>query len=309
MGQLPFCKIIVDSRHADAGTSSSFEISLPETLSLPHNAVAYVCDSQVTHTCASTNKTKNTFYWIEQALGQNSLNRVFLANKSYTPETLATEIQTRMNESSIFRPTPGYVVTFEEDLGAIKITRPSLPDKTFILANDYLLQQLFSNNVLFQTYDDNNGIQPWTMNYTSPKSAMSLLGLGPRSSENITLFDLLSLGNDLGNTHFTGALNLRANHCIYLHSPNLTNYKVLGPASSRSCIARVAVNSGYGSILTHQHSGHPLDYVPCGGVTLRTLLFEIRNANIEVVEMRGGHVSFSIISNSTHLVSNISWLV
>ena len=299
---LPFSKIIVDSRHADAGASSSFEISLPETLTLPHDAVAYVCDLQVTNTFSSTNKNKNTFYWIEQGLGQNSLNRVVLTTKSYTPESLATELQTRMNESSIFRPTPGYVVTFEEDLGALKILRASTADKTFILANDDLLQQLFSNNVLFQTYDDVNGIQPWTMNYTNPKSAMSLLGLGARSSENITLFDLLSLGNDLGNTHFTGALDLRANHCIYLHSPSLTNYKVLGPAGSRSCIARIAVNNGYGSILTHQHSGHPLDYIPCGGVTLRTLSFEVRNANNEVVEMRGGHVSFSIIFNATPLV-------
>ena len=299
---LPFSKIIVDSRHADAGTSSSFEISLPETLTLPHDAVAYVCDLQVTNTFSSTNKNKNTFYWIEQGLGQNSIHRVVLTTKSYTPESLATELQTRMNESSIFRPTPGYVVTFEEDLGALTILRASTADKTFILANDDLLQQLFSNNVLFQTYDDINGIQSWTMNYTNPKSAMSLLGLGARSSENITLFDLLSLGNDLGNTHFTGALDLRANHCIYLHSPSLTNYKVLGPAGSRSCIARIAVNSGYGSILTHQHSGHPLDYIPCGGVTLRTLSFEVRNANNEVVETRGGHVSFSIIFNATPLV-------
>ena len=127
---------------------------------------------------------------------------MFLANKSYTPESLATELQTKMNASSIMIPTPGYIVTFEEDLGAFKITRASLPDKTFILANDDLLQQLFSHNVLFQTYDDINGIQPWTTNYTSPKSAMSFLGLGPRSSENITLFELLLLGNDLGNTHF-----------------------------------------------------------------------------------------------------------
>ena len=60
-------------------------------------------------------------------------------------------------------------------------------------------------------------------------------------------------------------------------------------------MARIAVNSGHGSILTHQHSGHVLDYIPCGGVTLRTLSFELRNANNEVVDMRGGHVSFSII--------------
>ena len=105
---LPFCKIIVDCRHAHAGTnSSSFEISLPETLSLPHDAVAYVCDLHVANTFRSTNKNKNTFYWIEQELGQSTLNRMFLANKSYTPESLAIEIQSNMNAASIMRPTPG----------------------------------------------------------------------------------------------------------------------------------------------------------------------------------------------------------
>ena len=299
---LPFNKIIVDSRHASAGTSSSFEISLPETLSLPHNAVCYVCDLQVTNNFSSVDPNKNTFYFIENELSQNSLNRAILTSKSYTPETLATELQTKLNEASIFRPTADYVVVFDEELGSLKISRASLADKTFFLANDDLLQQLSSTDFLFQTYDADNGPVPWTMDFSNPKSAMPLVGLGPRSSVNKLMDHLVGLGNDLGNEHHTGALDLRANHCIYLHSPTLTNYKVLGPAGSRSVIARVAVNSGYGSILTHQHSGHVLDYIPCGGVTLRTLSFELRNANNELVFMRGGHVSFSIIFSATPLV-------
>ena len=119
---------------------------------------------------------------------------------------------------------------------------------------------------------------------------MSLLGLGHRASENVSLSTLVALNNILGNDHNAGAPDLRANHCIYLHSPSHTNYKVLGPSGGRSCLARIADNSGYGSILTHQHSGHMMDYMPCGGVALRTLSFELRNANREVVDMRGGHV-------------------
>ena len=300
---LPFNKTIVDSRHAAAGNSSNFQISLPETLTLPQHAVCYVCDLQITNTFSSTDPSKNTFYWIEDELGQYVLNRVFLTRKTYTPDTLATELQTRMNETSIFRPTPGYNVTFEEDLGVLKIERTSLLDKTFFLVNDDLLQQLYPPLIITQFNDDSNdGIQPWTLNRNDPKSAMSLLGLGPKSSENATLNELTSLGNSLGNSHYTGALDLRANHCIYLHSPTLTNYKVLGPAGSRSCLARVAVNSGYGSILTHQHSGHVLDYIPCGGVTLRTIDFDLRNANNQPVDMRGGHVSFSIIFSASPLV-------
>ena len=299
---LPFSKIIVDSRHAAAGTSSSFEVALPETLTLPHNAVCYVCDLQITNTFMNAYENMNTFYWIENELSQNVLNRVFFAKQTYTPDSLAIELQTKLNEVSIFRPTPGYVVTFEEDLGALKITRNyTLNDKTFFLANDDLIPRL-GNSVIYETYDPNNGQQPWPFDVNNLRSAMSYFGLGPRSDDSPSLDDLTSLGNVLGNTHFTSSLDLRPYHCVYLHSATLTNYKVLGPAGSRSCIARVPVNSGYGTILTHQHSGHVLDYIPCGGVMLRTLSFELRNANNERVNMRGGHVSFSIIFSSSPLV-------
>ena len=300
MDQLPFTQIIVDSRHAAAGTSSSFEISLPETLSLPHDAVCYVCDLQVTNTFSTVDPSKNTFYWIENESNQNVINRIFLDHKSYTPESLATELEGKLNNSSILQPNPGYHVVFDEERGSLRFTRTGDATKSFFLVNDDLLQQLASTDFVFQTYD--NGTQSWTMNFANPKSAMSLLGFGPRSSENQLMPALLALGNSLGNYHYSGALDLRANHCIYLHSPTLTNYKVLGPASSRSCIARVAVNSAYGSILVHQHSGHPLDYIPCGGNTLKTLQFSLRNANNQPVDMRGGHVSFSIIFNAAPLV-------
>ena len=179
---LPFNKIIVDSRHAAAGNSSNFQSSLPETLTPPQHAVCYVCDLQITNTFSSTDPSKNTFYWIEDELGQYVLNRVFLTRKTYTPDTLATELQTRMNETSIFRPTPGYNVTFEEDLGVLKIKRTSLLDKTFFLVDDDLLQQLYPPLIITQFNDDtNNGIQPWTLNRNDPKSAMSLLGLSQKA--------------------------------------------------------------------------------------------------------------------------------
>ena len=67
---LPFTKIIVDSRHADAGTSESFEITLPETLSLPQQAVCYVCDLQVTNTFPPWTTTTTTSIGWKTALLQ-----------------------------------------------------------------------------------------------------------------------------------------------------------------------------------------------------------------------------------------------
>ena len=149
---LPFCKIIVDSRHADTGTNSSFEISLPETLSLPHDAVAYVCDLQVTNN-VKRYKQKQEHVLLGRAGTWPTYSQPCVSYKQivYTRESC--------NRAS------------EQDDCVANNASNAL--ETFILANDELLQQLFSNIVIFQTHNDNNGIQPWTMNYTNPKPAMS----------------------------------------------------------------------------------------------------------------------------------------
>ena len=62
---LPFNKIIVDSRHADAGNSNSFEVSLLETSALPHPAVWYMCDLQAANAFPSVNVNGDMFIWAE----------------------------------------------------------------------------------------------------------------------------------------------------------------------------------------------------------------------------------------------------
>ena len=99
---LPFNKLIVDSRFANSGTSTDFEISLPETLSLSHNAVAYVCGVQVTHTFATTDDNSNTLYFIERATlsdgtTQDSLNRAVVdTTKVYSAVSLQQELQNKI---------------------------------------------------------------------------------------------------------------------------------------------------------------------------------------------------------------------
>ena len=142
-----------------------------------------------------------------------------------------------------------------------------------------------------------SGLEAYTPYYKL--SMAQLLGLGPRGSMNISFDQLQLLTASLGTTHFSGAVDTRRHHCIYLHSPTLTNFRVWGPSGSRSCIARVPVTSGYGSILAKEHSGHVLDSIPCGGVCLRTLQFDLRDAQNEPVDLRGGHISFSLIFATT----------
>ena len=49
MEELPFQKVFIDSRAASLGTASSFEVTLPETLAMPRDAVCYFTDILISH--------------------------------------------------------------------------------------------------------------------------------------------------------------------------------------------------------------------------------------------------------------------
>ena len=63
---LALTKIIVDSRHAASGDASNVDITLPESPTLPPNAVCYTTDIAVAHMFAnmgSGTSLRNT-YWL-----------------------------------------------------------------------------------------------------------------------------------------------------------------------------------------------------------------------------------------------------
>ena len=127
---------------------------------------------------------------------------------------------------------------------------------------------------------------------------MKNLGLGTRSTENSQWSDLqalLSGDASLSVNANSGAVDVRRDAAVYLHSTTLTNVKVLGPSGSRSCLAKIPATSGYGSVLHHQHPGSILDCVPCGGTTLNTIDVDIRNSSNEPLSLRGGHISFTLL--------------
>ena len=121
---VPFNKVIVDSRHAAQGTSTNFDITLPETLVLPHNAVVYVTDVVISNTMPSlgsgSGTLRHSFYWIERVGGLACLNRVDLDDtKLYNGISFATDIQDKMNAASI-ASAADYTVTYDPDMGVMK---------------------------------------------------------------------------------------------------------------------------------------------------------------------------------------------
>ena len=104
---------------------------------------------------------------------------------------------------------------------------------------------------------------------------------------------LLDIGLSVQND--TGHVDVRRRHRLYLHSQALANLRALGPGGSRTVLARVPVASAFGGLIAKQHSGHVLDFQPCGGRTLRTLDFSLRDSFNREVDLRGGHVSFELL--------------
>ena len=306
---LPFTKNIVDSRHTANGDASAFDISLPGSITLPPNAVVYTTDITVPHLFAnmgSGQSLRNTFYFVER-VGQanmaiDCLNRAVLdETKTSNADAFADELKDKINAASILGSV--YNVVYSNETGTMTI---SLNQASGTVNSFYPIDEDLLANTSFQSMFNTltgTALTPWIANYANPQSCMQMLGLGRRSSLNTSRAALLlaSAEASLLTSTTTGAVDIRRNHSICLHSPTLTNYKCLGPAGSRNILARLNVTSGYGSILHQQHSGHVLDYNSCGGVTLQTIRFELRNADNEPVDMRGGHISFSLLFASAPL--------
>ena len=96
-------------------------------------------------------------------------------------------------------------------------------------------------------------------------------------------------------TYATGTVDVRNIAVAYLHSNALSNFSTIGPAGSRTVLARIPVTGLPGSVLTKQHSGNVHDYQDCSGKMLRVLDFSIRNSHNQVIDMHGGHCSLELV--------------
>ena len=103
MDELPVHKLIIDSRAADLGIPSDFQVTLPETIHMPPDGCLYVTDVCISHTFRTVEshanvEGRNHFVYVLEQLWTNGvetlrLNRATLASRSYSPEELATELQ------------------------------------------------------------------------------------------------------------------------------------------------------------------------------------------------------------------------
>ena len=99
----------------------------------------------------------------------------------------------------------------------------------------------------------------------------------------------------LMSTHVSSFIDLRSKHSLLVHSPSFGNYTSIGPNGTRTILLKVPVDSAYGSVIHFQHAGHPADFVEVSTRGLKNLTFELRDAHGNLVDLKGGHWSMTIV--------------
>ena len=106
--------------------------------------------------------------------------------------------------------------------------------------------------------------------------------------------------SDAPNTMVTsmvgGTMDLRPVHTCFLTSENFSSYKVIGPGGGlRSTIRRIPITESAKGLQHQEFSGHPEDYLECGGQGFKTLRFALRDSFGNIVDLHGSHICFSIV--------------
>lgn len=308
---LPIHKLIVDSRSAIAGNASEFQIQLPETLYMPQDSCAYVCDVCISHTFRSIEDHtavagRNHFMYFFEQTYQNGtklvLNRAALASGHYTPSSLAQELENAMNTTSIFGAhyTATYHVNTNSILISLSYAHPIPIHQNsvgFGLVNkDVFADSDFQSFVSGRLEEGQQGT-PYFVDFQNADDCCGILGLARNSSANVPWATLKAklLNNSLSQTQSTGSVDVRHRTSLYLHSSALSNNKIIGPAGSRTVLCKVPVVSLPGGVCRKEHNSHIMDYIPTGGRTLSVLDFSVRDSFGDIVDLQGGHTSFEII--------------
>ena len=302
--ELPFRKIIIDSRNAVVGDAENFTISLPSTLQLPSQTACYVLDVALTYGFYTVEQGLNDqlYFWERYWNGSQGITLVTTATLSagsYTATSLAAEIQTKINSVSVFLSS--YTCSYEPVTNTILVSlayNSAFPSFANFHGFTILTKKVMTNPALQSRV---NALQP-NFNFNTLRDASGLLSLDANSTDTfddvaalLYAFDNAVLAGSFPKTLRSGHVDVRSRHVLYLHSDALAGMRTIGPNGSRSVICRVPVTTTFGGMLFKEHSSHPLDFIPVGGRTLTQIDVSVRDSFGEVVPLHGGHVSFEIL--------------
>ena len=289
---LPIKKLYIDTRTRtlDSVSTSNFKIELPDTLFMPQNTIFFVDNVSIPHSWYTIEQNINDRLFVQLTTNNTNVNLkpnecriVTLSPGNYNISTLATELQTKLNQAfaSTTYPSPVFTVVANANENNITVT-PLYADLLIKILSDYDLKTGMAG------VNINGWIGAW--------NGVSYDTNNPRDMNNI-------LSNNTGqpssffsqaSPFVSGYVDLQSVKNLYISSPNLGTFITISPDGSRSVLKKIPVNANqHQMILSEATSGN--DFLDCSRQTLKTLQFELKDCFGNNVNLHGANWSFSLI--------------
>ena len=275
---LPYKKVYINSkfRTPDSNSSSDFKIELPETMSFKEDTCFYIDDICLPHSWPSIiSNINNKLYFkifkinVLPELEYNLIATIDQAN--YTGGDLATEMTTEMN---------GHAQTATGVANLFTCTYDVMTNKMRIVINNNLYAFRIVTQPELKTID-------WSgpaFDRKKPNDINEVLSnLGNYSLRYNTVIPYVS-----------GPINLQPFNCIYIHANNLGNYNSIGPQNERTIVKSVKVTADTNHVIFDE-CVLINDYSDCSGQTIKTLYFQLKSADGDIVPLENCNWSFSIV--------------
>ena len=220
---LPIKQIYVDSQYKlpESLTASSFKVELPYSITMPHNAIFTVDEICIPHSWYSIEKNINDKLYIHEldtGSGVRSSTVIQIPPGNYNGDLLKTTLQSLITPAVAFS---SFSVNYDPTTFGISIQIGGNPSVVFWVLSDKEIATQFNGLWLYQgagTFDTTN---PSSMNDVL-RNYGDYFGATPQY--------------DINNPYKSGFLNFQGINNIYLSSPNIGCFTIIGPRGESTII-------------------------------------------------------------------------
>ena len=281
---LPIKKIYIDTRHrtADSKSTSDFKISLPNNITLPSNTAFYITDITVPVSWYTVEAGRNDTIYFRINSTNYAPSKCTLPEGNYSTITLGAAMCKAMNDNYPFTGAPG--------------TTPTRFVPTVNLANNTIV--LSNANDTFEIFTDEQVVALMYMGlYTAKVPTCSVNDMLQNTVKQIIKADgatQVVTNAVLPKFWTSGYVNLHPIRNLYLISNTLGTYNSMAVNGEWGILKKIPVSADYNQLIYDQ-TVLGMDYLDCSNQTLNLIDFKLKDHKGKIVNLHGGHVSFSII--------------
>jgi hypothetical protein len=264
-------KIYLDSRYKtlDSNNDSDFFVELDRNIELSDQSKVYI-DDIVLPISYNTVDFRNNKIYLNLTCGLLSTNyNCTIANKNYTGDTLATEMQIMINATILpFTNKPNVIIDYDLLQNTFKISFTDERDQT-IKSNTPIILRFLSDQELKET-----------LKLDPPNTVNTII----RNTNGIKILE---------NTPYFCYIDLVQTRNIYLTSSTLANYDVLSNFGVSNIIKKIPIAVPINTLLVYS-SGNAIDYITVSRRSINKIDFQLRDTKNRIIDLQNNHWSFSL---------------